>query len=311
MKPQYPIARHPGRYAIPGLLIGAVLISFSGVWVKLSHVSPISAAFYRVLIGGAFLIVGAVWRREFRRLSGFQSGLVLFAGLVFAADLTLFHISIHYVGPGLGTILPNFQVFIMALAGALFFKEKLRWIYLVSIPLAVTGLFFVVGIHWDMLGEQYRLGIYAGLGSSLCYSCFLLSMRKLHGDASRLSFFYILMLVSLATAGVLAVEMLRRGESFAIPDTQTFLSLTTLGLFSQCVAWILISSALPRLRVSLSGLILLLQPALSFVWDVAFFDRPTGILNWVGVAVVLCAIYLGNIGVKSETWRKIREQSAE
>jgi drug/metabolite transporter (DMT)-like permease len=298
MKPQYPTAFHPNRFAIPGLLVGAFLISFSGVWVKLSHVSPMSAAFYRVLIGSAFLLIGAVWRREFRRLAPHQIVLVLFAGLIFAADLTLFHTSIHYVGPGLGTILPNFQVFVMALVGALFFKEKLRWIYLVSIPLAVAGLFLVVGIHWEQLDVQYRLGVYAGLGSSLCYSCFLLSMRKLQKDVSGLSFFYILLLVSLATTGVLAVEMLRRGESFAIPDTQTLLSLTTLGLFSQCVAWILISSALPQLRVSLSGLILLLQPALSFIWDVAFFDRPTGILNWIGVAVVLGAIYLGNIGVK-------------
>ena len=299
MKTQYPKISHPNRLAIPGFIIGAVLISFSGVWVKLSHVSPTSAAFYRVLIGGIFLLVGAVWRREFRRLSPGQAGLVLFAGLVFAVDLILFHVSIHYVGPGLGTILPSFQVFIMALVGVLFFKEKLRMIYLVSIPLAVAGLVLVVGVHWDQLGIQYKLGIYAGLGTSLCYSGFLLSMRKLQGDARKLSFFYILMIVSLATAGILALEMLRAGDSFVIPDLQTLLSLSTLGLFSQCIGWILISNALPRLRVSLSGLILLLQPALSFVWDVVFFKRPTGTLNWIGVAIVLGAIYLGTIGVKS------------
>jgi drug/metabolite transporter (DMT)-like permease len=299
MKNRNPIISPAARSAIPALVVGAVLISFSGVWVKLSHVSPMSAAFYRVLIGGAILLVGAVWRREFRRLSPRQIVLIFFAGLIFAVDLTLFHTSIDYVGPGLGTLLPNFQVFIMALVGALFFKEKLRWMYVVSIPLAVAGLFLVVGIHWEQLGAQYRLGIYAGLGSSLCYSGFLLSMRKLQKDVSGLSFFYILMLVSLATTGVLGVEMLRRGETFVIPDLQTMISLSTLGLFSQCVAWILISNALPRLRVSLSGLILLLQPALSFIWDVAFFDRLTGLANWIGVAVVLGAIYLGTIGVKS------------
>lgn len=284
------------------------MISFSGVWVKLSHVTPTSAAFYRVLIGGVFLLLGSIWRREFSRLSRMQTGLVLLAGILFAMDLICFHISIHYVGPGLGTILPNFQVFIMALTGILFFKEKLRPVYMLSVPLAVIGLLFVVGIQWGQLGAQYRLGIYAGLATSIFYSGFLLSVRKLHtGDrarherAAKLSFFYILMMVSMTSAGVLAGEMFLSGDSFAVPDTQSQLSLLALGILSQGMGWLLIANALPRLRVSLSGLILLLQPALAFVWDVVFFDRPTGVLNWAGVVVVLAAIYMGTLGVKSRS----------
>ena len=69
-------------------------------------------------------------------------------------------------------------------------------------------------------------------------------------------------------------------------------ALLALGLFSQCVGWILITNALPNLRTSLSGLILLLQPALAFVWDVLFFQRATDLSNWVGVIIVLGAIYL-------------------
>jgi len=306
MTNQYPKISHPYSRVVLGLIVGAVMISFSGVWVKLSHVTPSSAAFYRVLIGGVFLLLGAIWRREFHRLSRLQTLLMLLAGILFALDLFCFHISILYVGPGLGTILPNFQVFIMALVGILFFKEKLRPFYLFSVPLAIIGLLFVTGIQWDLLGEQYRLGIYAGLATSVFYSGFLLSIRKLHGNPQinhrntrRLSFFYILMMVSLTTAGILAVEMLFSGDTFVIPDMQSLISLTTLGIFSQGVGWILIAQALPRLRVSISGLILLLQPALAFVWDVVFFNRPTGGLNWIGVAVVLGAIYMGTLGVKA------------
>ena len=153
----------------------------------------------------------------------------------------------------------------------------------------------MIGSGWDDLGAQYRLGIYAGLGTSLCYSCFLLSMRRLHGEARKAAFFYVLMLVSAASAAFLAAGMVLHGDSFAIPDRKSLLSLLALGIFSQGVGWILISNALPLLRVSLSGLILLLQPALAFVWDVSFFGRPTSALNWVGVAVVLVAIYMGSV----------------
>jgi drug/metabolite transporter (DMT)-like permease len=37
----------------------------------------------------------------------------------------------------------------------------------------------------------------------------------------------------------------------------------------------------------------LLQPALAFVWDVLFFQRPTTLINWLGVLIALVAIYMG------------------
>lgn len=226
--------------------------------------------------------------------------MVFLCGAFFALDLVAYHFSIHYVGPGLGTILPNFQVFIMALAGAVFLNEKLRTAYLWSIPVAVAGLFLVVGFQWDSLGDQYQLGIFLGLAASVCYAGFLLSLRKLQGDHLKISFFSVLMMVSLTTAGLIAVEMVCTRESFVIPDLQSLFSLTALGFLSQGVGWILITNALPHIRVSLSGLILLLQPALAFLWDVLFFGRPTRMLNWIGVIIVLAAIYAGSLGARSE-----------
>ena len=72
-----------------------------------------------------------------------------------------------------------------------------------------------------------------------------------------------------------------------------FTALLALGGFSQVAGWLLITNALPKMRASLSGLILLLQPALAFVWDVLLFQRPTTALNWTGVGLALAAIYLG------------------
>jgi drug/metabolite transporter (DMT)-like permease len=57
----------------------------------------------------------------------------------------------------------------------------------------------------------------------------------------------------------------------------------------------LIANALPAMLASLSGFILLLQPALEFVWDVAIFQRPTSLTNWIGVCIVLFAIYFGSV----------------
>ena len=283
------------RFSVLCLLTGAVLISFSGVWVKISHVTPPVSAFYRVFFGGIILLAIAAYRREIRWRGG--SGLfgTVVCGAFFSLDLLLYHNSIQFVGPGLGTILPNFQVFILAGIGVVFLKEKPGLKFFISIPLAMAGLFLIVGIDWHAMSPLYRIGVYLGLSAAAAYAAFLLSLRKLQSDQAGTSKFYVLTIVSLTSAGFLAVEVMRTGNSFGIPDIQSFLSLAALGLLSQVVGWMLITNALPQIRASLSGLILLLQPALAFVWDVLFFSRPTTPVNWMGVGIALVAIYLGTI----------------
>ena len=221
--------------------------------------------------------------------------LVILCGFIFALDLIFYHLGIQYVGPGLGTILANFEVFILAAIGIVFLKERIRAAFLFSVPLAFLGLFLIIGPEWGERGPLYRIGIYSGLTTAVCYATFILTLRKLQSIQTGTSVFFVLMLVSLVTAVFLGMEMLRTGETFRIPDLQTFLALGALGLFSQSIGWILIANALPKIRASLSGLILLLQPALAFLWDVLFFHRPTEWLNWTGVIIVLIAIYLGTV----------------
>ena len=287
--------RHNPHLAMAALLAGAVMISFSGVWVKIARVEPDVSAFYRVFFGGLILLPAA-WRRGEIQWRGRKHLLLgLTCGVLFALDLGFYHASIQYVGPGLGTILPNFQVFILAAIGTIFLGEKIRLVYLISIPLAFVGLFLIVGLHWDQIGRAYKTGVYFGLIAAACYAGVLLSLRRLQSDQAGVSIFYVLTLVSFITAALLAFEILIQGGSFNIPDGRSILALVALGLFSQSMGWILITNALPRIRASLSGLVLLLQPALAFVWDVLLFQRPTSPLNWLGVGIVLTAIYLGTV----------------
>ena len=65
------------------------------------------------------------------------------------------------------------------------------------------------------------------------------------------------------------------------------------GIVAQCVGWALISRGLRDTRVSLAGLILLLQPALAYVWDLVFFAKPAGVAEVCGVAATLAGIALG------------------
>ena len=297
MTPNHSFLRHS---EILQVLLGAFLISFSGVWVKLADVPPTASAFYRVFLGFIFLLIACLWRRDFMKPTAGRLSLIALCGLFFALDLFCWHASIRYIGPGLATILGNFQVFILAMTGILLYGERIRPRFLLAIPLALSGLFLVVGISWNALSADYRTGVYLGLATAVCYSGFLLTLRKIQAEGRSYSFFFALMLISLSSSVFLGGQMLVAGDSFVIPDIKSLLSLVNLGLFSQTVGWALIANAMPRTRASFTGLILLVQPSLAFVWDVLLFRRPTDLLNWAGVIITLTAIYLGLTGSRGK-----------
>ncbi len=272
------------------VMLGAFLISFSGVYVKLADVGPSVAGFYRLLFGGGVLLLLALLQG--RSLHCPRLDLAVLCGLFFALDLYVWHKSIHLIGPGLATILGNFQVFVLALVGRLQ-GESINLRFMLAVMLALSGLFMMVGIDWQSLGSAYQLGVGLGLLTAICYSGYTVVLRRvqLTGVAPAVSLIYI----SLAGAALLALLAAGEGESFIIPDRASWASLLAYGIFSQVMGWALIARALPHIRISLAGLLLLLQPALSFGWDMIFFARPTSRLDLLGVMLALAAIYLGVI----------------
>jgi len=275
------------------LTAGAVMISFSGVWVKVAHVPPTVSAFYRALFGGIFLLTAACRQKEIARQGWQRLRLVLLCGILLTLDLFLWHKSILYVGPGLATILGNFQVFLLAGLGVMFMGEKVSARFFLAIIMAILGLFLVVGIQWNQLESEYKTGVYLGLATAVAYTAFLLALRKLQSGQTETITFYSMTLVSFTTAFFLGIEAGYSGDAFIIPDIQSWSALVLLGLTTQAIGWVLISNALPRIRASLAGLILLLQPSLAFVWDVLLFQRETSPVNWIGVIMAITAIYLG------------------
>jgi drug/metabolite transporter (DMT)-like permease len=197
------------------------------------------------------------------------------------------------VGPGLATIIGNFQVFFLAAFGIAILKEKVDWRYLVSIPLAVLGLFMIVGIDWSALDTGYKLGVLFGVATAVTYASYLLVLQRSQVREPRLTATANLCVVSLVTAAIMAVEGHLQGESFHIPDLQSWSSLLSYGVICQALGWITISRALVKVEASRAGLILLLQPTLAFVWDVVFFARPTDVIDVAGAVLALVAIYLG------------------
>jgi len=276
------------------LFIGAALISLSPVWVKLVGVSATASGFWRVAIGGLAIAAYLVVTRRRLQFSARIWQVLILAAFFIALDLWFYHRSIQLIGPGLSTLIANFQVFVMAAAGFVILKQSPSRPQLVAIPLALFGLALIVGADWTSLPENYRTGIVFGLGAAVTYAAYLLSMRRSRQDSQNRVPSREIAVVSLLAAAMLGFVAVLEGESLAVGSANDAAWLACYGIFSHGIGMLFITSSLPHVTTTQAGLALLLQPTLSFAWDVLFFARPMSPRELLGAAVALFAIYLGS-----------------
>ena len=285
--------RHLIAFPRVRLFVGAALISLSPVWVKLVSVSPTVSGFYRVFIGGAALAAFLLVARKKLSFSRRVWWLLALGSVFFSLDLWFWHRSIVYIGPGLSTLLANFQVFFMMLAGAFMLREAPTRMQVIAVPIALVGLGLIVGFDFNSLSSDYQLGIAFGFLTALSYTGFLLSLRASRRAPDDRVPTREVAVISLVTAAFLGVTALAEGDSLTAMTAGDAAWLLGYGILSHCIGWLFIASSLPEVTPTEAGLALLLQPTLSFAWDILFFARPMTPLELVGAGLALFAIYLG------------------
>ena len=276
------------------LFAGAIIISFSPVLVRLVSVSPTTSGFYRLVLGGIVLAVYLL--ATGRKLTFSRAAWIALIGsaLFFALDLWFWHRSIIYVGPGLATLLANFQVFFMTAAGVILLRQRPSGMQLIAIPLAMLGLAMIIGLDWQGLRQDYRIGVIFGLLTAVCYAGYLLTMRQARTGSPHAVPSREIAVLSLIAASVLGLAAIAEGESLAIPNISDAIWLACYGILVHAVGLMLIASSLAKVSTTEVGLALLLQPSLSFTWDILFFDRQLTVMEGIGAAIALAAIYLGS-----------------
>lgn len=276
------------------LALGALCISFSPVFVKLAHVPADVSAFYRMFFGGLGLVSVLLLRREPILPPRPVLPAVAACAVFFSLDLMCWHRSVLSIGPGLATILGNFQAFLLAAHGVVFLRERPGARFLSAVPLAFCGIALLVGPQWlAQTTGDFRPGVLFGLATAVFYALFLLSLKRAASRGVNPDPAAVMAAVSLASAAILGAGAALHGESFAIPDAGSWTALIAYGLVGQVLGWVLITRGMKTARAALAGLVLLAQPALAYLWDLILFHKPTTPLELAGVALALAAIFLG------------------
>jgi|TARA_B100001750_G_scaffold74587_1_gene59378 drug/metabolite transporter (DMT)-like permease len=275
------------------ILTGAFLISFSPVFVKLVDLQPTVSGFYRMFFGCISLLVIFLIKNNENPFKRKISKFIIIGAVFISLDLWFWHRSIVYIGPGLSTLLANFQILILPFLALLMFNQKTQKIQIFSIFLGLLGLYFIAGENWGIAGYNYKLGILFGLLAAVTYAGYIISMKQIdHNVKVNSDPIFNLMFVSLISAALLLLFLFAEQESISIKSFNNLIWMIFYGLLSHVLGWFFILNGLQKITAVSAGIILLAQPIFSYVWEIMIFQKVILPIEYLGIVSVLLAMII-------------------
>ncbi|MFN4309220.1 MAG: DMT family transporter [Ferrovibrio sp.] len=290
--PSLEVAIRSQRLALAGLVIGALAIAFSPIFVRLSEVGPTATGFYRTI-----LAVPPLWLFWHFRPASAKSmdapglpplSLILIPGLLFAGDLFFWHLSIQYTTVANATLLSNFAPVIVTLGAWLVLREKITPSFLVALLVSICGALMLVGASFQ-LGGDYVFGDMLAFTTAIFYGAYMIAVAKLRGRHSTQQ----LMLWSSLVSGLALLPMVWvMGEGLLPPTLGGWAILFGLAWVSHALGQSLIAHALGHLPASFSSLVVLIQPVAAAFFGWLWLGEGLQPLQVAGGIVVLGGILL-------------------
>lgn len=285
-----------GRLAVWLLLLGAVLISFSGTMVKLSELGPTATGFHRMFLAlPVFWLWMAGEARANRRVLPENASdwrLLAFCGLALTADLVVWHWSLHMTSVANATLLGNMTPIFVTLAGWLLFGQRFSLLFLLGVALGILGVFLLVGISFDK-GERPFLGDLLAIMASAFYAAYLMLVARLRG---RFSTATVMGLSGVVTCLALLLVAYLSGEGLSPHSVQGWALLFGLAWLSQVAGQGAITWSLAHLPTAFGVLSLLVNPVAAALLAWPLLGEPIGPVQGLGGAIVLGSILLARQG---------------
>lgn len=278
--------------AYGALVLGAVAMGVSPVFVRLAEVGPFTSAFWRVA-----LALPALWAwSRLERIGTDSTGVpplgmtlpVLLAGLFFAGDLFFWHLAIVNTTVANATFFATTAPVWVVIGSALVFRERAPASTLLGLALALAGGATLIGESLEVDPARLAGDLY-GVITAVFFGAYFLAVgraRRTHGTGR------MLFLSSLVTAAVLFVVAIA-AEDRLLPGTATgFAALTALGLVSHAGGQGLLAYALGHLPTTFSSLVIFLEAVAAALFGWIALGEAVTPLQAFGGLVILLGIYV-------------------
>lgn len=280
---------HRVALAMTALVLGAVAMGASVLFVRWADVGPYASAFWRVFLALPFLWG---WMRLEQRQTGNRSPpldrAVLLAGLFFTGDLFFWHLAILGTTVANATFLATTAPIWVALGSWLILSEAVQRRILIGLGLCMLGGFALLGESYGFVPQRLMGDLY-GVATAVFFGAYVLAVRAArarHGAAE-------LMFVSTAITSVCLFVIAFMFEPRILPQSpQGIGALLALAIISQVGGQGLVAVALGTLPATFSALVIFLEAiaAASFGW--VLLGEALGVAQMLGGVLILVGIYV-------------------
>jgi len=267
------------------LAIGVLCISFSPIFVKLAGVSPIGAAFYRVLIAWICLVPYCIIKKKLR-VSRKQLIIAIIAGIVFASDVAVWNLSLLKISATVSTLLANLAPVWVGLISYFLFKKKSGRLFWIGTIISIVGMVVLVG-YQHILHLELNTGILLATLASLFYAIYILITKNIMANIDVFSFMFYSMLG--ASVFMLLVNDFIGNEIIHL-STKVWLCFVGMGIICQLTGWLTINYALRYLESTKVSITLLSQTVFAAIMAAIFLGERLALNEIIGSVIVLVGI---------------------
>jgi drug/metabolite transporter, DME family len=277
---------------ISQLLASGFFFGFLGLFGKQAYekgLTPFEFLALRYLVAalmmGAYVastnVHGKIWLGKKQVVVGLLLGI-----LGYAVFSSFYFLALEKISASLTVILLYTYPVLVAIGGAVFFKEWIPRARLPAIPLAFLGMVFLV---WQDLTIGQPIGILFGLSAALFYSVYiLLSSHWLKGADAFVSTFWIQLGAGIALLLVGYKDPLRVIQVLEVAWVQVLL----IAFVCSVLAMSLFLAGLLKVKNWEASVLSMAEPITGVALGIVFLGERLKPLQWVGVACVLVALVI-------------------
>lgn len=252
--------------ALAALVLGAVAMGASPLFVRMADVGPFASAFWRTALALPFLALWALTERGTMRQGALRNRAVWLSGLLFAGDLFFWHLAILATTVANATFLATTAPLFVAAGAWFLLGERIQSRGIAGLALCLLGGAALIGHSYGFAPERLTGDLY-GIVTALFFAGYMLALRSARRNvpAGTLSF------VSAAITTVILFVVAYTVEPRLLPQSaHGWTVLIALAMISQVAGQGLLAFALGTLPAPFSSLVIFLEAvaAALFAWIV-------------------------------------------
>ncbi len=290
MTQTFPAASPRGGLGAPfaALVVGALAMGISPIFVRIADVGPFASAFWRVALALPALYAwtrmsesGAAPARRF-------GAATILAGLAFTGDLFFWHLSIVTTSVANATFFATTAPIWVVVFGWLILGERVAWKTLAGLALCILGgaALLAQSLHLRPTGA---IGDLFGLATGVFFGLYFLAVKAARGQSSAARVTFEATIITAALLFLVALSL----EPTILPHSaRGVAALLAMAWISHAGGQGLLAVALGRLPAAFSSLVIFLEAIAAAGFAYALLGEPVSFVQALGGLLILAGIYV-------------------